>query len=180
MRLTRRHLLAASALVAAGAATGVGAVAWRWWDQPADTPYVALSPDEIAILDALADACFPPGGTPPMGGAEAGVARYFDGVLAGLEPTQRKLLKVGLHALDAAPLATHGGYLTELPVVDASAAVAGMLASSRHEIRGLAQSLSLFVGMAWFAHPDVRAIVGPGFACGYADLGGLPGRLGAG
>ena len=75
------------------------------------------------------------------------------------------------------PLPTHGGYLTELPVPDASDAVASWLASSRYEIRGLAQSLTLFVGMAWFAHPTVRALVAPHFACGFSDMGGLPDRM---
>ncbi len=178
MGISRRQLLAASALVAGAAASGAGGVAWRWWDQPADAPYALLSPDEVAILDALAEACFPAGGTPEMGGGEAGVARYFDGVLEGLAPAQQKLLKLALHAIDALPLPTHGGYLAELAVPDASDAVAGWLASSRYEIRGLAQSLCLFVGMAWFAHPKVRVLVAPSFRCGFSDVGGLPARLG--
>jgi hypothetical protein len=178
VRLTRRQVLAASALVAAAVPAGAGGVAWRWWDQPAETSYALLSPDEVGILDALAEACFPAGGDPPLGGGGANVARYFDGVLEGLVPAQQKLLKLALHAIDALPLATHGARLTELPVPDASAAVASWLASSRFELRGVAQSLTLFVGMAYFAHPDVRDRVAVQFRCGFADRGGLPDRMG--
>lgn len=178
MRLSRRHLLAASALVAGGAAAGAGAGAWRWYDQPAGAPYAHLSFDEVAILDAIAEACFPRGGTPALGGAEAHVARYFDGVVGGLTDAQRTLVKLGVHALDALSLPTHGGYLSELPVADASDALTSWLGHSRYEVRGVAQSITLFVAMAYFAHPDVRAVVGPHFRCGFANQGGLPERLG--
>ena len=177
MSLTRRHALAAAALVAAGAAAGVGGVAWRWYDQPATAPFAHLSADEVAILDAIAEACFPRGGEPALGGAEAHVARYFDGVLGGLAEAQRTLLKLGLHALDALALPTHGGRLSELAVPDASDALAGWLAHPRHEVRGVAQSVTLFVSMAYFAHPAVRGSVSGSFRCGFSDAGGLPALL---
>lgn len=178
MPLTRRHVLAASALVAAGSAAGAGGVAWRWYDQPADAPFSHLSPDEVAILDAIAEACFPRGGEPALGGAEAHVSRYFDGVLGGLTGAQRKLLKLGVHALDALSVPTHGGFLSELPVPDASDALASWLAHSRYEVRGVAQSITLFVAMAYFAHPAVRGSVADSFRCGFSNNGGLPDRLG--
>jgi hypothetical protein len=62
-------------------------------------------------------------------------------------------------------------------VARASDAVAGWLAHPRHEVRGVAQSMTLFVAMAYFAHPDVRGSVAPLFRCGFADQGGLPARL---
>jgi hypothetical protein len=175
--MTRRQLLAAAALVGGVATAGPAITAWRWWDQPADAPYAVLSADEAAILDAFAEACFPSGGDPPIGGAAAHTARYFDGVAQGLVPTQQHLLRLALHAIDALALPTHGGHLTTLPVAAASDAVAGWLRSPRAEIRGLAQSFFIFVGMAWMAHPDVRPRVAPHFGCGFADVGGLPDRL---
>lgn len=178
MRVTRRQLLAASSLLGGAVIAGAGGVAFRWWDQPSHTPYAVLSADEAAILDAFAEACFPAGGDPPLGGAAAGVGRYFDGILEGLVPTQQKLLRLALHGLDAFPLATHRAYLTDLPVPDATATVTAWLRSTRPEIRGLAQSFFIFVGMAWMAHPDVRPRIAPMFGCGFADGGGLPARLG--
>jgi hypothetical protein len=178
MRVTRRQVLLATTLLGGAVVAGASGVTWRWWDQPHGTPYAVLSADEAAILDAFAEACFPAGGDPPMGGAAAGVGRYFDGVLEGLVPAQQKLLRLALHALDAMPLPTHGGFLTDLSVPNASDAVASWLASTRPEIRGLAQSFFIFVGMAWMAHPDVRPRIAPMFGCGFADQGGLPGRLG--
>lgn len=179
MALTRRHVLAASALVAGGSVAGAGGVAARWWDQPAEAPFVHLSPDEVAILDAIAEACFPRGGEPALGGAEAHISRYFDGVLAGLTVAQRTLIKLGVHALDGMAVPTHGAFFSALAVPDASAALHGWLTHSRYEVRGVAQSITLFVAMAYFAHPAVRGSVSGNFRCGFSNGGGLPDRLGA-
>ena len=73
---TRRKLLAAAAALTAAGAAGAGAVAWRWWDQPAHAGWGFLSSSEVDFLEALADALFPPGGTPPLAGADAGLARF--------------------------------------------------------------------------------------------------------
>jgi hypothetical protein len=178
MRVTRRQLPAAGALVGGTVLAGAGGVATHWWNQAPGTPYAVLSEDEAAILDAYAEACFPAGGDPALGGAAAGVGRYFDGVVEGLVPTQQKLLRLALHAIDALPLPSHGALLTDLSVPAASDAVASWLRSARPEIRGLAQSFTIFVTMAWMAHPAVRPRLAPHFGCGYAGATGLPARLG--
>ncbi len=172
MHITRRRLLAATVLLAGVSGAGAAGVVWRWWDQPHGAPYAVLSDEEAAILGAFAEGCFPTGGIPAIGGRDAGVARYLDRVLHGFAPAQQRLLRLALHALEALPLVTHGSVLTALPVAVASEVIGAWLVSGRHEIRGLAQSFCVFSGMAWFAHPDVRAIVGPQLGCGLHDRAG--------
>lgn len=175
---TRRQLLAAAAAFTGASAVGAGAVVWSWWDQPADTPYATLSADEVAVLDALAEACFPAGGDPAIGGREAGVARYFDGVMQALVPGQQKLLKLAMHAVDTLPLATHGSHFSALPTPTSSELLASWLASDVAEVRGVAQSLTIFVSMAYFAHPAVTPRLAGLYRCGAPDRRGLAGRLG--
>ncbi|MFZ5476871.1 MAG: hypothetical protein ACOZNI_08870 [Myxococcota bacterium] len=167
MRLTRRHLLAGAALVAAASAAGAGGIAASWWDQGAGEGYAVLSEDEAAIVDALAEAAYPTGGEPAIGGRDVGAARYLDVVLLGMEPTQRNLLRVSLHALDAFPVATRGARLRFLAPEEAAAVVAEGLASPTAELRGLFQSFHLFVGMAYTSHPDVAPRLARHFGCGF-------------
>ena len=175
---TRRQLLAAAAAIAGASLTGAGALAWSWWDQAPGTPYATLSADEVAVLDAIAEACFPAGGDPALGGREAGIARYFDGVMQALVPSQRKLMKLGLHALDTLPVATHGSHFSALPTAAASALLGDWLQSGIAEVRGVAQSFTIFVSMAYFAHPAVTPRIAHLYRCGVPDPRGLAGRLG--
>lgn len=166
MRIHRRHLLAAAAAVTALGAAGAGGLAWSWWDQPSAEGYTWLSADEVAFLDAFAEAVFPPGGDPPVSGREAQVARVLDEVWTGLEPFQRTLLREGLHALDALAVPA-GGRLHTLSPEAAGAVIAGWLDSPVAELRGLAQSVHIFVGGAWMLHPSVAAKLTLQFGCGF-------------
>lgn len=167
MPVTRRHLLAVLAASAAASAAGTGGVGWRWWHQAAAEGYRVLSADEAEILASFAEAVFPAGGVPAMGGREAEVAGYFDGVLAHLEPRQADLLRLALHSIDALPLPTHRAYLSELAPDEAGALIAGWLASPRAELRSLVQSFHLFVGMAYLSHPAVAPGLARHFGCGF-------------
>ena len=164
MKLTRRHLLAASALVATASVTGVGA---SWWDQAAGGGYTVLSDDEVEIFEAFAEAVYPAGGEPALGARDAGVSAYLDAVLSGMVETQRDLLRLSLHALDALPVATTGSRLRALPVADATAIIAAWLAFPNAEVRGLVQSFHIFAGMAYLSHPDVAPGIAKHFGCGY-------------
>ena len=183
MPVTRRHFLAASAALAAGP-LAVGGVAVSWWNQPPQAPLRHLSATEIAFFDALADAIFPPGGTPALSGRDAGVCRYIDQVLQGMAETQRDLLRLALHALDSLAWEQAGATLPELAARPAPGsgspgvtrpggpeAVAdvlrGWLTAGDGNLRGLAQSLHIFVGMAYLAHPDVSPTVADQFGCGF-------------
>ena len=171
MSLTRRQLLAAAAALTGGAAlvgaAGVAGTAWRWWDQAPGAGYRNVSPDEARFFDALAEAVFPAGGQPALGGAEAGVAHYLDEVLQGMAPAQRNLIRLAAHALDNLARTSTGHALSDLPTPAATAVLRAWLAHPRPEIRGLAQSFYLFVTMAYLAHPDVAPLLVPSFSCGF-------------
>lgn len=166
MRLTRRHVLAASALVAGGSLLGVGITATRWWDQPAGAGMRSLSVDEAAFLDAFVEAAAPAGGVPALGGGSAGVSAAVDLVLAAMEPIQRDLLKLALHALDASTLPTHGAAFRDLPVAPASVVVEGWMRSEIAELRGVSASLYVFTMGAYLVHPDVAPMLSAWSRCG--------------
>jgi hypothetical protein len=165
--LTRRHFLAATALVSAAGCAGVAGVVTSWWDQAPDAPLLHLSDDESAILDAFAEALYPSGGDPALGGKDCGAARYLDGLIGAMADEQANLLRLALHALDALPLATHGARLRNLAPPVSTEVVRGWLHVDQPELRGVVQSFSIFCGMAWFSHPDVAPRIAAMSSCGF-------------
>ena len=164
--ITRRHLLAA-AVALAMAPAGAAGVVYSWWSQPAQAPLRHLSASEVAFFDALADAIFPAGGTPALSGREAGVSRYIDGVLAGMAETQRDLFRVALHALNTLAWKQAGATRPELDAGPVGEVLRGWLTGTDGNLRGLAQSLHIFVGMAYLAHPEVSPVLAEQFGCGF-------------
>lgn len=156
-------------LTTAAAGAGVALTLARWWEQPPTDPYRYVSVDEARFLDALAEAAFPAGGTPPLGGGQANVARYLDVVLAGTVGWQRGLVRLSMHALDNLARLSHGVPFHALPAEAAQAQLRDWLTTPVAAERGLAQSLYLFVVMAWCAHPEVAPTIAPWFHCGFGE-----------
>lgn len=167
MKVTRRHVLAGVAAVAAAGAAGGAAVVGAWWRQDVGAGLAVLSEEEAGLFDAIAEAAWPSGGDPAIGGRDAGAARYLDALLVGMPATQRDLLRLSLHAVDALSLPTHGAHFHTLPAAEAQDALSAWLAHPRAELRSLVQSLHILSGMAWTSHPDVAARLVPLFGCGY-------------
>jgi len=86
--ITRRQVLAAIGAVPVVGALGAAATAWQWWDRPAAEGLVALSADKHAFVQALAEAWMPPGGSPPISGAEAELGRFLDDVVGSMSDGQ--------------------------------------------------------------------------------------------
>jgi hypothetical protein len=164
MRLTRRQMLAAAAAMGAAGVVGVGAA---WWDRPPAAGYRHLSAEEGAFLDAIAAAVFPAGGEPGLGGREAGVGRFLDEVWSGLEPAQRRLIRLSFHALDALPRATHLAPFRDLDDAEARETLRGWLDHPVAELRGLVTSLHMFAALAWTTHPQVAPHYAAQFPCGF-------------
>jgi Gluconate 2-dehydrogenase subunit 3 len=165
-KFSRRQLLALSAALATAGAVGtVGS----WWDRATFEGYRALSLEEALFLDALAEAAFPSGGDPALGGGEAGVSSYVDGILVAMEPTQSKLLRLSLHALDASTLPTHGSRFRKLPPEEAHAVFLGWISSDIVELRSAVTSVYLFVGMAYTSHPLISERLQGMFRCGFGQ-----------
>lgn len=164
MKLSRRQILALTA--AAGLAGTLGVVG-SWWNAKPDQAYHCLTIEEALFLDAVAEAAFPKGGDPDLGGGEAGVSWYVDALLLGMEEVQRNLLRLSLHAFDAETLPFHGARFRELPAATAQSVLRGWLNSEIPELRNAFSSVYLFVGMAYTSHPIISARLQPSFRCGF-------------
>ena len=168
MKLTRRHLLALGAATAAAASVGLtGGLVVHWWDQPATAEYAHLSDDEARFVRAWASAAFPSGEVIALHGADAGLDRFFDRMLSSLPDTQRKLLKLLLHALDTGSIAMAGARFTQL---DESAARRVFHRLGEHElaeVRGAVNGLTILLGMGHSTHPQVAPLMARWHRCGY-------------
>ncbi len=160
-------MLAATAALALVGTGGVGATAWSWWNAPPDTPYIWLSAEEAAFLVALARALYPPGGTPAMGGDEAGADHFVDRVLGVMPEFQRHGLKLLMHALDNAAYLQDLSPFRHLPPAAAEARLWSWLEGPVAEQRSAVQSLALLVGMAYSTHPEVAPHFARWCGCGY-------------
>jgi hypothetical protein len=165
--VTRRQILAASAAVAVASAAGAGAVAWQWWDRPPGAGYSWLSPDEVSIVEAFADALFPPGGEPSLAGADANLARWFDAVLEGMPSAKARELKLLLHALNNLARASGGSAFVDLDRADRAALNHRWLTSSTPEIRLAMLGLSTLIGCGYTTHPETAPYFTKWFGCRY-------------
>jgi hypothetical protein len=173
MKMSRRTLLgivaAAGALTAATGLVGAFTVGTQWWDQPADTPFEALELEEAAVVRAVAAAAFPGGATIALGGGEAELDRFFDGLLLSLPEMQRSLLKLLLHALEHGAILAEGDRLSALPEGAQRAFVMGLLQHELAEVRGAAMSLVVLLGMGYTTHPTVAPMISAWHRCGYGS-----------
>lgn len=166
-RVTRRQVLAVSGLVAAAGAVGGGLRVLSWWDREAGEGYEILSADEAEIVDAVAEAIFPPGGTPALSGKDAGIAGWFDTVLAHTPQPTPNLIRTLMHALDDSARVSRGRGFARLPLEVRTARLQGWLTHSNHNVRGAFGSLALFVSMGYCGHPEVKAACGWIWPCGF-------------
>ena len=167
MPITRRHLLALGAATAAAGAVTAGGTLHHWWDQPPTSAFRALSAPEAAFVRAWAGAAFPPGSTLDVDGATAGLDRFFDATLTVLPDTQRKLIKLLLHALDTGCIAFAGRRFTALPVDHARRVFHQLSEHDLAELRGAASTLTVLLGMGYSTHPDVAPVMARWHRCGY-------------
>jgi hypothetical protein len=167
LNVTRRHVTAAlAALPVLGALSG-GGLYLRWWDRPHGDALLALSDDEYALVQALAEAWMPPGGVPALSGADADLGRFVDDLVSRMPHPEKELLKVLLQALDDATLPTHLSSFTALPLDERTAVLKGWLNSDIAEERNAVRTVLILIGEGWVMHPDVSAVLADEFACGY-------------
>ncbi len=156
--LTRRHLLQASASILA--LSGLGA--WRALDLPAAAAgSVCLSAPEHLLVQALAEALFPPGSSLGVSAVGMELAAEVDDLLGDrLEPVVGLVFRYTLAGLNDGTLVSRGARFVNLPLserVDVLArwAEPGVLA------RRLAyDALRTVVGMVFFCRPEVTRAIG--------------------
>jgi hypothetical protein len=164
--VTRRMVLATSGLIVAAAGAGTARVG-AWWDAPASRGYACLTSIEADLVDAIAEGYFPPGGTPALGGGDAGIARYLDGLFAMMDEPTPTLLRMLLHALDDSCRVSRMSGFCALSVEERGEVLRGWTTSDSHLVRGAMGGLLTFIGTAYCGHPEVRAACGWEFPCGY-------------
>lgn len=161
-------MIAAAAALTVTPLAAAGGTAGAWWNQAPTDGLKWLSATEATFLDAFAEALFPVGSLPGPGGGSAGLAYYLDDLFVGLEEVQRNLIRLGMHGLDHLPLVTHGARFQELPRETATALVETWLfGGGLAELRGLASSFYVFLGMGYLSHPEVAPSFTPHFWCGF-------------
>lgn len=121
-----------------------------------------LSKREFAILAALADTVFPPGN--PLGhtGTEARVPEYIDRMLAALEPEKAADLKKMLLLFEHGTLAFGLRFrrFSSLPAKARARYLHHWESSAIYTRRAAVTAIKTLLGMAYFAHPEVRASLG--------------------
>ena len=167
MKLTRRHLLALGAATSAAAAAGLTSTVAHWWDQPAAADFSHLSANEARFVRAWASAAFPSGEVIALHGADAGLDRFFDGMLSSLPDTQRKLLKLLLNALDTSSIAIAGARFHQLSETDARQVFHRLNEHELAEVRGAVTGLTVLLGMGYSTHPQVAPVMARWHRCGY-------------
>ncbi len=147
------------ALAAAGARLLAG------YPRPASR-YRRLTAPEAAIVAALADAAFPPGGAIEPSGCEAGVPGYVDRWLDALPSRNRLLIRLLLFLIEHATLLFPGPGLdgwrrfTALRPEQRVAALRGWARSRMHPRRVVFTSLRAILTMAYLGSPTVLRRVG--------------------
>ena len=168
MALSRRQVLALGSLSALVAGLGGAAVvAQRWWDPPAADGFAYLAATEAAFIRALAGAAYPATASIPHSAADLDLDHFFDAALRHLPPDKRTLARVGLHALDAWPLATMGASFVKLSASQQAQVVDSWRTHARPELRQAASSLLVVAGMGFCTHPTVAPFFQAWHRCGY-------------
>ena len=167
MAVTRRHLLAASAGLAAAAAVCAGGIGLQWWDQPPGAGLAHLSADEAEFVRAISGAAFPSGDVIALSGADADLDRFFDAMLSGMPTLTGDLLKLLIQALENLSVVLAGGRFTTLSLAKQQSLVEGWLANDQSELRSAVQSLVVLLSMGYTTHPEIAPLMSSWHRCGY-------------
>lgn len=119
-KLTRRRFIQLSSLAALSAPGWIGCARVQ--------PASSLTPQELALVEAIADQIIPPDASP--GGKQAGVARFIERQLRGPYRRFAAVYREGLTRIDSTSRALHGRSLANLPF-DGQTSVLAALESDR-------------------------------------------------
>lgn len=177
--LSRRKFLAASsatlAALAVGGVVGAGAL-----ELPVAAPgRFCLSGHEVLLVQALAEALFPPGNALGVTAVGMDLAGEVDELMGDrLDPVVTPVFRRVLQVLDDGTLVSRGARFADLPLgarVDVMAAWAepGVLAR-----RLMYDALRTVVGMVFFCRPEVCSVIGWRPACAVdPELGAIPASM---
>lgn len=157
MLLTRRRLMLAGAALAA---VGLGGWAVATLPEPG-AGRLALSDDEVALVEALGEAMFPPGNPVGVAGSSLALGAAVDELLGDtLDPMVGPLFRHILAALDAGTLVSRGARFGALPLEARVDVLAHWDDNALFPRRAAYDALRLVMGMAYFNAPEVLAAIG--------------------
>lgn len=120
-----------------------------------------LAPREAAVVQAAAEALYPPGGAVPISGGEADLAGYVAGYLAIVPPPTRRLVRLLLLVFEQAtllfPAGGRGGRrrFSSLALEQRVQVLEDWRTASLFLRRLSFTSLRALLTLAYFAHPEV-------------------------
>ncbi len=162
LALTRRVFIAGG--LAVSAASG-GTV----WGLAPGTPAPGartLTAAEWAVVESVSLVFFP-GVHFPLNGVEAGVPAEVDRLLADvIAPAQAHGFRVILRGLEWGTLASRGRYFTALNTDEQGEVLATWCSPDLMPRRIAGDALRVLLGMAYFAHPEIKAAIGWQLGCG--------------
>jgi hypothetical protein len=167
VRITRRQVLAAGAAVPVVGGLCACGVAWRWWDRAPGEGLRALSTDEHDFVQAAAEAWMPPGGDPPISGAEARVGVFIDELVAAMSPAAGRELKLLFQALDDLAVPGHLSAFRHLPLETRTEVLRSWLHHDQWLIRLATTGVLILIGEGYTLHPAVADTLRPFFPCGF-------------
>jgi len=174
-RFSRRTVLRAGGAAAALAgATGIGLVVaghgGRYVEADPACPLRYFTRREFRIVCDLADTLFPAGNALGITGRQARVPEYIDHMLADMRADKAAELKAMFLLFEHGTLAfgMRTRRFTELTPRDRESYLRRWERAQVYSRRMLAAGLKALLGLAYFAHPDVRAELGIQRSCGSA------------
>ena len=156
MRWSRRRLLVAATLGAAAASVG----GFAWLGRPA-SGMRALSPMELRVVRALAEALFPAGGPIGVDPLAVGTVEEVDRILADVfEPEAARAFRYLLRTLELGTLLSRGLPFTALAPAERLDVLRVWNGKEPLPRRLAMDSIRSVFGMAYFSRPQVLAAIG--------------------
>lgn len=160
--LTRRAFIAGGVAVSAASSGTV-------WGLSSGVPRAGarvLTAAEWAVVEAVSLVFFP-GVHFPLNGLQANVAAEVDRLLHEvMAPVQAHGFRVVLRGLEWGTLASRGRYFTGLSTEEQHDVLSTWCTPDVMPRRIAGDALRVLLGMAYFAHPEVKAAMGWQLGCG--------------
>lgn len=160
--LSRRHFL-----IGVTATAGAALAVTGWWMREAAAPLaglpatICLSPQEAAVVHAVAEAVLPPpgGAFPDIG--QACVVKRFDEELYFVNEDVQSDVRAALKLLEVLPLLYgHARPIMRLGLAQRREALEKAFQSRVEVVRAASSSLRLVVAFFYYAHPSTWAATG--------------------
>ncbi len=171
---TRRRMIQATSALLALSAVAAGGV-WEGASLPPPAMgALCLSARELGLVQALAEALFPPGSALGVSAVGMDLAAEVDELIGDrLDPVVRPVFRLAMEGLDDGTWVSRGARFVDLPIADRVAVLAHWADNAVLARRMTYDALRTVVGMVFFCRPEVTAAIGFRPGCGLASAVGV-------